>query len=55
MWIDEIIKTLGADLFRYKGVLNVAGMQQKFVFQGVGMPPLCSNRASRRCCRPLQG
>jgi len=36
-WISEIIQTMGADLFRYKGVLNVAGMKQKFVFQGVGM------------------
>eukprot|EP01044_Picomonas_judraskeda_P035894 COSAG03_NODE_15586_length_426_cov_1.269113_1_plen_76_part_10 len=28
---------MGANLFRYKGVLNVAGMERKFVFQGVGM------------------
>merc|ERR1719327_700693 len=37
MWISEIIKTMGANLFRYKGVLSVAGMDKKFVFQGVGM------------------
>jgi hypothetical protein len=37
MWIDEIIQTMGANLFRYKGVLSVAGMEKKFVFQGVGM------------------
>jgi hypothetical protein len=36
-WIGEIIQTMGANLFRYKGVLNVAGMERKFVFQGVGM------------------
>lgn len=36
-FISEIIQTMGADLFRYKGVLNVAGMEEKFVFQGVGM------------------
>ena len=36
-WIGEIIQTMGANLFRYKGVLAVAGMKQKFVFQGVGM------------------
>ena len=36
-WIQEIIQTMGADLFRYKGVLSVAGMNKKFVFQGVGM------------------
>jgi hypothetical protein len=28
---------MGANLFRYKGVLSVAGMEKKFVFQGVGM------------------
>merc|ERR1712054_319557 len=37
MWISELIQTMGANLFRYKGVLSVAGMEKKFVFQGVGM------------------
>merc|ERR1711998_41417 len=37
MWISEIIQEMGANLFRYKGVLSVAGMENKFVFQGVGM------------------
>eukprot|EP00931_Biecheleriopsis_adriatica_P047700 TRINITY_DN2750_c0_g2_i2.p1 TRINITY_DN2750_c0_g2~~TRINITY_DN2750_c0_g2_i2.p1 ORF type:complete len:407 (-),score=83.09 TRINITY_DN2750_c0_g2_i2:39-1235(-) len=36
-WINEIVQTMGADLYRYKGVLAVAGKQQKYVFQGVGM------------------
>lgn len=36
-WISSIIRTMGANLFRYKGVLCVAGMDVKFVFQGVGM------------------
>ena len=36
-WISEIIQTMGANLFRYKGVLSVAGRDNKFVFQGVGM------------------
>ena len=36
-WISEIIQNMGATLFRYKGVLSVAGMKEKFVFQGVGM------------------
>ena len=36
-WISTILRTMGANLFRYKGVLSVAGMQKKFVFQGVGM------------------
>ncbi|GMI03952.1 hypothetical protein TrLO_g6707 [Triparma laevis f. longispina] len=35
--ISDIIQNMGANLFRYKGVLNVAGMREKFVFQGVGM------------------
>ena len=28
-WISEIIQTMGADLFRYKGVLACAGTDQK--------------------------
>eukprot|EP01039_Chlorochromonas_danica_P008186 gene8186-9031_t len=36
-WIQILLRTLGADLFRYKGVLNVQGMDQKFVFQGIHM------------------
>jgi len=36
-WISKIIEQHGANLFRYKGVLSVAGMERKFVFQGVGM------------------
>jgi len=37
MWISEVLREMGANLFRYKGVLSVAGMDRKFVFQGVGM------------------
>jgi len=39
MWIREIIGTpeKAGDLFRYKGVLAVKGMDEKFVFQGVHM------------------
>ena len=36
-WIGDLITMKGADLFRYKGVLAVKGMEQKFIFQGVGM------------------
>ena len=36
-WIREILQTKANDLFRYKGVLAVKGMDQKFVFQGVHM------------------
>ncbi|KAL3660202.1 hypothetical protein V7S43_014733 [Phytophthora oleae] len=34
-WIDDLLETEGDDLLRYKGVVNVAGMDQKYVFQGV--------------------
>jgi len=36
-WIQKIIQEKANDLFRYKGVLAVKGMDQKFVFQGVHM------------------
>ena len=36
-WISELIQTKSNDLFRYKGVLAVKGMEHKFVFQGVHM------------------
>ena len=36
-WIGRLIEEDGANLYRYKGVMAVKGMQKKFVFQGVGM------------------
>lgn len=36
-WIERLIQEDGANLYRYKGVLAVKGMEGKFVFQGVGM------------------
>ena len=36
-WIGELMQTKAEDLFRYKGVLAVKGMDEKFVFQGVHM------------------
>ncbi|DAC17362.1 MAG TPA: GTP-binding protein [Candidatus Poseidoniales archaeon] len=36
-WIGKLMREKGADLFRYKGVLAVKGMDEKFVFQGVHM------------------
>jgi len=36
-WIGKLMQTKGNDLYRYKGVLAVKGMEQKFVFQGVHM------------------
>ena len=36
-WIGDLMGDKGEDLFRYKGVLAVKGMDAKFVFQGVHM------------------
>ena len=36
-WIQRLIGEDGANLYRYKGVISVKGMDRKFVFQGVGM------------------
>jgi len=35
--IEAIIQDLGENLYRYKGVLHVAGFEHRYVFQGVGM------------------
>ena len=37
LWIGQLMREQGEDLFRYKGVLAVKGMDAKFVFQGVHM------------------
>ncbi|MDO9352444.1 MAG: GTP-binding protein [Solirubrobacteraceae bacterium] len=36
-WIQKLIGVHGQDLLRYKGVLNIKGMDERFVFQGVHM------------------
>lgn len=36
-WIGRLVTEDGANLYRYKGVIAVKGMDKKFVFQGVGM------------------
>jgi len=36
-WIGTLIQKYNLELFRYKGVIAVKGMDQKFVFQGVHM------------------
>jgi len=36
-WIQRLITEDGANLYRYKGIISVKGMDSKFVFQGVGM------------------
>jgi len=36
-WIKRLVVEDGANLYRYKGVIAVKGVNKKFVFQGVGM------------------
>ena len=36
-WIGELLRTQGPDIFRMKGILNIAGEDRRFVFQGVHM------------------
>jgi G3E family GTPase len=36
-WIGELLRTKGPDIFRTKGILNMAGENRRFVFQGVHM------------------
>jgi G3E family GTPase len=36
-WVEELLRTQGVDIFRMKGILNLAGSNDRFVFQGVHM------------------
>jgi G3E family GTPase len=36
-WIQRLITEDGANLYRYKGIISVKGVEEKFIFQGVGM------------------
>lgn len=36
-WISELLRDRGPDIFRMKGILNIAGEDCRFVFQGVHM------------------
>ena len=36
-WLSNLLQTKGVDIFRMKGILNVAGEEARFVFQGVHM------------------
>jgi G3E family GTPase len=36
-WLGELLRTQGPDIFRMKGILNIAGEENRFVFQGVHM------------------
>ena len=44
-WISYLLQTQGPDIFRMKGILTIAGKEQRFVFQGVHM--LFDGRADR--------
>jgi G3E family GTPase len=36
-WLGDLLRTKGVDIFRMKGILNIAGEDRRFVFQGVHM------------------
>jgi G3E family GTPase len=36
-WLSGLLQTKGPDIFRMKGILNIAGESDRFVFQGVHM------------------
>lgn len=36
-WLSHLLQTQGPDIFRMKGILNIAGENRRFVFQGVHM------------------
>ncbi len=36
-WIRVLLQTRGPDIFRMKGILNIAGSESRYVFQGVHM------------------
>ena len=36
-WLGNLLQTKGTDIFRSKGILSIAGMEERYVFQGVHM------------------
>ena len=44
-WLSNLLQTKGVDIFRMKGILNIAGENERFVFQGVHM--LLDGKADR--------
>ena len=36
-WLGNLLQTKGTDIFRSKGILSVAGMEARYVFQAVHM------------------
>ena len=37
LWLSDLLRQRGADIFRMKGFISVAGESERFVFQGVHM------------------
>jgi G3E family GTPase len=44
-WLSQLLQTKGVDIFRMKGILNIAGEDERFIFQGVHM--LLDGKADR--------
>ncbi|WP_448571421.1 CobW family GTP-binding protein [Trichothermofontia sp.] len=36
-WLSELLRNHGPDIFRMKGILQIAGEEQRYVFQGIHM------------------
>ena len=36
-WLSKLLREQGADIFRMKGILDIAGQDERYVFQGVHM------------------
>ncbi|MEL7331026.1 MAG: GTP-binding protein [Cyanobacteria bacterium J06560_2] len=36
-WMSDLLQTKGPDIFRMKGILNIEGLAERYVFQGVHM------------------
>src|SRR5690606_23152709 len=36
-WLSQLLREKGTDIFRMKGILNIKGSDNRFVFQGVHM------------------
>jgi len=45
-WVSTLLETKGPDIFRMKGILNLAGADERYVFQGVHM--IFDGRRDRR-------
>merc|ERR1719277_834008 len=51
-WLSRLLENKGIDIFRSKGVLNIAGSEARHVFQGVHMLMGISSSATDSSIRP---